>query len=231
MTKFTKKEKQIGERALKKIIRKRNNNTAKFLVMDFNRFLKYFNPEEKTLIKKIINIDVKKEFNRHKHFFGIKPIPKNLVLINNQKYQLNGKIQKTRPQFLPKNVYLAFQKLNKAMAKEIDRRINVSSGYRSAASQMIVFLYYLHLYKWNLKKVLQRVALPGYSEHAHPQKQGIDFAPVKGIVHIDDFYKTKEYKWLKKNAKKFGFYLSFEPNNNKGTIFEPWHWHFKKNRA
>jgi zinc D-Ala-D-Ala carboxypeptidase len=42
--------------------------------------------------------------------------------------------------------------------------------------------------------------------------------------NLEDFESTDEYKWLEKNAKKFGFYLTNPRNNKLGTIYEPWHW-------
>ena len=42
---------------------------------------------------------------------------------------------------------------------------------------------------------------------------------------LGGFDKTAEYKWLTNNAYKYGFVLSYPPNNNYYT-FEPWHWRF-----
>ncbi len=53
----------------------------------------------------------------------------------------------------------------------------------------------------------------------------------EGIPTIDkplDFVNTQEYKWLLKNANKYGFYLSYPENNLDGITFEPWHWHYEK---
>ena len=74
---------------------------------------------------------------------------------------------------------------------------------------------------------LKRVALPGYSEHGYPLRQGVDIGTFEPVKDIKDFVKTEEYKWLKNNASQFGFYLSFPKGNKSGVMFEPWHWHYK----
>jgi len=72
------------------------------------------------------------------------------------------------------------------------------------------------------------MTLPGCSEHGHPPRQGMDVAPAVGIEKMEEFYKTKEYQWLAKNAARFSFELSLPKNNKFGVIFEPWHWRYVK---
>ena len=40
------------------------------------------------------------------------------------------------------------------------------------------------------------------------------------------FEKTRAFHWLKKNAARFGYELSFPRNNRRGVNYEPWHWRF-----
>lgn len=115
-----------------------------------------------------------------------------------------------------------------AKDKKIGERIFKKFQQEKKNNPKWLILRFNELYNWNIRKVLKGVALPGWSEHGYPQRQAIDFAPVKGIAKLKDFYKTKEYKWLLKNAKKFGFFLSFPKNNKLGVAFEPWHWHLEK---
>ena len=65
------------------------------------------------------------------------------------------------------------------------------------------------------------VAIPGTSEH----QLGLaaDFNSVES-----NFESTKEYKWLKANAAKYGFVNRYpsDKSNITGIIYEPWHWRF-----
>ena len=223
---FSKQDKITAQSALKKIIYHRKKHQAKWPIISFNNLFKILNKAEITLLKKLMAIDPR-DYGSTSKYLGIHKTPKNLVLIHNQKYLKNKQKKIIKPQYITKDAYQSFVKLNKDLQKDTGRHLNIISGYRSPAYQLYVFLLYLVELKWNIKKTLQRVALPGYSEHASPTRQAIDIGPEKAISRIENFYKTKEYKWLKKNASKYGFYLSYPTRNNKGVIFEPWHWHFR----
>lgn len=225
MINFTKEDKKIGLAVFKKFEYGRLNKFS-WPIASFSTIFKILNNRERALIDKILSVNPK-NFGKTGKFYGIKPIPKNLVIIKNQKYEINGQTRIVKPQYLPRNVFLAYQKLNKVMRSDIDRTLNILSGYRSPAYQMVIFFHYLYLGGWSFKKTFRQVTLPGWSEHGYSQKQAIDFAPVLGIKKLEDFYKTREYRWLLKNAHKFGFYLSFPKNNKSGVMFEPWHWHFE----
>lgn len=70
---------------------------------------------------------------------------------------------------------------------------------------------------------------PGFSEHStgyaidigdHSQPQ-TNLSP--GFVH------TRAYQWLRKNAARYQFMLSFPENNPQSVNFEPWHWRYEGN--
>ena len=228
MTKFSKQEKETGKRLAKKLQILRNDKPVKWPVITFSQLEKYLKKEEKDLIEKILLINPR-DYGKKGKFYGIRPVPKNLTVIRNQEYiSVKGKKEKSNPRHLPKRVYQAFLKLNQALKAETGRQLFIRSGYRSPAYQLYVFLYHLTANNWHLRKTMRGVALPGYSEHGYPIKQGVDLNPVQNISDMKHFYKTKEYKWLLKNASKFGFYLSFPAGNKSGTMFEPWHWHYEK---
>ena len=66
-------------------------------------------------------------------------------------------------------------------------------------------------------------ALVGESEHH--TGCAIDFTTDdEKEVLTEDFETTQAFKWLKDNAKDFGFEMSFPRNNKYGFIYEPWHW-------
>jgi D-alanyl-D-alanine carboxypeptidase len=100
----------------------------------------------------------------------------------------------------------------------------VQSAFRSNASQLIVFLYFLRRNNFDLEKTAKRVAFPGYSEHGDPINPAIDFLDPENREMVT----TEQYTWLLNNASKYGFYLSYPESNNFGIQFEPWHWRYKE---
>ncbi len=63
----------------------------------------------------------------------------------------------------------------------------------------------------------------GYSEHQ--LGTAVDLTtPATGGLYTS-FGTTAEFKWLKENAHRFGFILSY-PEGNQYYIYEPWHWRF-----
>jgi len=218
-------EQKIISAILDKVKKKGEN---KIKIMSFNRFYSFLNEGEKHVINKFKNIDPRK-YGFKGTYFGLQSVPNNLIAIRNQRYKTKNRIEKISVQYLPKPVFVAYKKLNTALFKDIKRKILVDSGYRSSAHQMITFLWYLKFHKFDFKKTIKRVAIPGYSEHGFPKKQAIDFITQDGIPTDEKplkFSRTIEYKWLLKNAHKFGFYQSYPHKNNLGIMFEPWHWQF-----
>jgi D-alanyl-D-alanine carboxypeptidase len=63
----------------------------------------------------------------------------------------------------------------------------------------------------------------GFSEHQLGTT--VDFT-TKGLGGgLNGFQNTEAYAWLKDNAHKYGFTLSY-PENNSYYVYEPWHWRF-----
>ncbi|MCY7275262.1 MAG: D-alanyl-D-alanine carboxypeptidase family protein, partial [Phormidesmis sp. CAN_BIN44] len=44
------------------------------------------------------------------------------------------------------------------------------------------------------------------------------------------FDQTAAFNWLKQNAVRFNFEISFPKNNPQGVSYEPWHWRFVGDR-
>lgn len=63
----------------------------------------------------------------------------------------------------------------------------------------------------------------GYSEHQLGTT--VDFTTRNLGGGLSGFGDTEAYAWLKENAYKYGFTLSY-PEGNSYYIFEPWHWRF-----
>lgn len=223
---FRDKERKISENIIAKIDIGVSDSTGYgWQMMEQEELGAYFNNQENEIINRIFKINPL-DFGSKMDFLGIDPVPFGLIPVKNQFYRIDGKTKIIRTQFLSQKILERIGKMNQVMEADIGCWLNVLSGYRSPAYQALAFFRHLHDNKWDVGKTLKRVALPGYSEHSCIEKQGIDFAPVKGIRPLDDFYKTIEYKWLCKNAKRFGFRLSYPEGNGSGIDFEPWHWRF-----
>jgi len=100
------------------------------------------------------------------------------------------------------------------------------SGYRSINLQKDIF--------YSLKSIRNQVASerarvsapPGYSEHSTGFAIDIGDANKRETDFEVEFENTDAFQWLKKNAAKYHFKLSFN-QNNKNVDYEPWHWRYE----
>lgn len=95
------------------------------------------------------------------------------------------------------------------------------SGYRSFDEQMELKGRYDMIFGAGTANEFS--AYQGYSEHQLGTAVDFSTSEMKGV--LDGFEKTNAYVWLKKNAYKYGFVLSY-PEGNQYYQFEPWHWRF-----
>jgi D-alanyl-D-alanine carboxypeptidase len=65
-------------------------------------------------------------------------------------------------------------------------------------------------------------AKPGHSEHQLGTTADISSPEVKYRL-TKKLYYTKTHKWIRRNARKYGIYVSYHKNNSKGYAWEPWH--------
>ena len=100
------------------------------------------------------------------------------------------------------------------------------SGYRSINLQKDIF--------YSLKSIRNQIAAerarvsapPGYSEHSTGFAIDIGDAYNRETDFEVEFENTDAFRWLKKNAAKYHFKLSFN-QNNKNVDYEPWHWRYE----
>ena len=104
--------------------------------------------------------------------------------------------------------------LGHARADGLDVRVN--SAYRSFPRQAAV---YEHNTVESFVTVPERAARPGYSEHQLGTAVDISLYPTNGQVGYD---------WLRQNAYRYGFVLSYPDGAQEVTefVFEPWHWRY-----
>ena len=112
--------------------------------------------------------------------------------------------------------------------------IKVTSAYRPYSYQEELFKGYVAEYKRDYgmsqaeaeAEAAKTSARPGASEH----QSGlcVDFVTDKYPSLTEEFEKSDEFKWLSKNAYKFGFILRYPKGHEEitGYSYEPWHYRF-----
>ena len=174
-----------------------------------NDILEYFSDLDKKIINFFYKYNINKDNYIKKNKTYLKPDKIKFKFIGNNVY--NNKI------YLEEKAANAYLKMkNEALKDGVN--LKLLSGFRSYDYQNKLIEKKLKN-NISLKNVLKLVKLPGFSQH-HTGR-AIDF-----ISEFKKFEKSDQFKWLIKNAKNFGFILSYPKNNNE-MMFEPWHWFYK----
>jgi LAS superfamily LD-carboxypeptidase LdcB len=198
-------------------------------VLNFEDLYKKLTTEQITVLEKLKNIDPS-QYGFKGELIGIEPVPSEFHIVKNQTHLMEGELRVISDKYVPIPVWEAFKRMQSAfLADYPDSQLLIESAYRSPAYQMVILVYYLKMYSFDLAKTLKRVALPQYSQHCSATKTAIDVINGDGIpndTEPQNFQFTPEYKWLKQNAESFSFFESYPRNNNLGVMYEPWHWQF-----
>lgn len=199
-----------------------------FTIISSDDFYSLFETNEVDVLKKWLAIDPK-SIDYKLPFLGAGDTVADVIPIKNQRYTFKGQLRTIPCQYLPKNVYEAYVRMNEAMTADINKQLLVLYGYRSPARQVFMFFDILEgIYDFDFDKTMQRVCFPNYSEHVCVGRQAIDFQTQDGLPS-EAFSEAEEYAWLRKNAAKFGFCESYPKGNKLGMMYEPWHWHYAVN--
>jgi D-alanyl-D-alanine carboxypeptidase len=112
-----------------------------------------------------------------------------------------------------------------AAARAAGAPIRVVSAYRSYASQVATFNYYVsHV---GYAAALKVSARPGHSEHQ--LGTAIDFGSLYAPVPwVSDWVLSKAGAWMAANAWKYGFVMSYPKGQyaNSCYNYEPWHYRY-----
>ncbi|MDO8604514.1 MAG: M15 family metallopeptidase [bacterium] len=128
-------------------------------------------------------------------------------------------IEPLKEKMISVDVWPFLQKLlDDATTANVD--LKIASAFRSFDTQSTLKTTYKVTYGSGANRFS---ADQGYSEHQLGTT--IDFTTAKLGTSFATFEKTPAFVWLKENAYKYGFILSY-PKNNTYYIFEPWHWRF-----
>jgi len=129
-----------------------------------------------------------------------------------------------RPVRLTPSAAAAWKRM-RAAAAQAGLELLPISGFRSVARQAVIIRRKLAAGE-SLEAILQLVAAPGCSEHHTGRALDLGSPGHTGLEA--DFAKTREFRWLKRHASEFGFFLSYPRQNPHGIAFEPWHWCWSK---
>lgn len=98
------------------------------------------------------------------------------------------------------------------------------SGFRSIARQAEIIRRKLKTGS-ALDDILRVSAYPGHSEHH--AGTALDIGSPHAVHLSEAFSLTPEFNWLVAHAGRFGFALSYPPDNDHGIAYEPWHWNHR----
>lgn len=118
-----------------------------------------------------------------------------------------------------------FLQMQRDAAKEGVKLVPLS-GFRSKQEQEYLFFRVKEQRKQDTITRAQVSAPPGYSEHHTGYAVDIGDGNAPGTNLTIDFEKTAAFRWLKANAARYGFELSFPRDNPQGISYEPWHWRY-----
>ena len=100
------------------------------------------------------------------------------------------------------------------------------SGFRSIKLQKDIFFSLKSIRNQEASERARVSAPPGYSEHSTGFAIDIGDATQRETDFETEFENTDAFSWLRKNAAKYHFKLSFN-KNNKYIDYEPWHWRYE----
>ncbi len=143
-------------------------------------------------------------------------IPENLELLNKDMANRDGIC-------IEKSTKLAFEQMALDAKKE-KVFIKVTSGFRSYNTQNNILT---EAKKTNIEADLF-IAKPGYSEHQLGTAMDISGKSISYGGASRAFDGTLESEWLKINAHKYGFVMSYpyEKESITGYGYEPWHYRY-----
>jgi zinc D-Ala-D-Ala carboxypeptidase len=121
---------------------------------------------------------------------------------------------------------IADLKLMAEAARRAGARLSVQSAFRSFATQKSTFEYWVRVHGYAV--AVKESARAGHSEHQLGTT--VDFRSYGGSApwNYTDWATTKAGTWLKANAYKFGFIMSYPKGKTSVTCYtyEPWHYRY-----
>lgn len=207
-------------------------NQKYFMFKNLDRYLDYAHKHADTDLKTVVAmVNVKRDYDFYTHVTNTDVSKKELILVNkyhklskdftpNQIVEISNQYAYDGNQ-ISKEVYEAYRSMWNAAKKE-ELVLIVNSSYRDYESQDEV---------WNSLEQASgeiaadnKAARAGHSEH----QTGLALDIVTYNSLNNEFDQTKEFKWLQKNAHKYGFILRFPKGKEDitGYNYESWHYRY-----
>ena len=198
------------EKEIKKRLEKSNKLDYKDIITKVNvkRNYDYYTHTEKTNMDKGNAILVNKYYS-----LPDKYKPENIVDVSNWYSYGNLKLNK--------EAYEAFKKMFNDAKKE-DITLIINSGSRTYESQKETYDQYKTWYDEEYADGI--AARPDFSEH----QTGLALDIITYNTSGKDFENTDAFKWLQKNAHKYGFILRYPKDKEDitGYSYESWHYRY-----
>jgi len=131
----------------------------------------------------------------------------------------NGRTFKLHPEALN-----AWKNMN-AKARSDGVQLHIVSAFRSVLRQTEIIAGKKKK-GFAEEEIFSVSAPPGHSEHHTGRAIDLntnDYPPLE-----EAFEESEAFHWLLRNAKDFGFRLSYQRNNAYGIAYEPWHWFYEE---
>jgi D-alanyl-D-alanine carboxypeptidase len=105
--------------------------------------------------------------------------------------------------------------------------LRVVSAYRSIDLQKQIFFDVKSERNQSAAERARVSAPPGFSEHSTGYAVDLGDGDQPATHLSTSFETTRAFAWLKANANRYHFTLSFPEQNSQGVSYEPWHWRFE----
>lgn len=103
-------------------------------------------------------------------------------------------------------------------------RLLIVSGFRSIDYQAGLIRKKLAAGQ-DIGRILAVNTAPGFSEHH--TGNAVDIATPGSRPLTEEFEDTDAFRWLGREAQRFGFSMTYPRDNPWGIDYEPWHWSLK----
>lgn len=167
--------------------------------------------ERNALIERAFALGVPRDYGRARRLH-LQREPVQLVAIGPD---IHG-----RTQWLQPRAARALARMHEAAAR-VNVELQIVSAFRSIEYQLGIVERKLAR-GLNMDEILCVSAAPGYSEHH--SGRCVDFTTPGFATLEEEFERSPAFRWLQRNAMKYGFTLSYPRGNVHGITYEPWHW-------
>ena len=199
---------------------------------NYKRYYNYLIKHNDLSTKEIISmVNCNRDFNFYSTNYK-SDLNKGILMIANKYYTLDNfepkNLVNITSEYGGNNFYIqdiAFENYKKMYndIKKENLKIIIKSAYRSYQYQNKIYNNYVKKDGKTLADTYS--SRPGFSDHQ--TGLAIDIG-TNTTINLEDFENTLEYKWMIKNAHKYGFILRYPKNkeNLTGYMFESWHYRY-----